>query len=89
MVMNNMEKGYLRAINYKASSNKVINPFERGAREIFLACAGRLSETTELETLESGVTTIMVRPLFRLSKKKSAEIRGPDQMINHLERQPL
>ena len=58
--MYSLEKGYLRAINYKVLSNKVINPFERGAREVFLACEGRLSETTELETLSDMMSDKIV-----------------------------
>lgn len=46
-----LEKGNLRALNYNVLSDKVVNPFERGAREVFLACEARRGETAQLETL--------------------------------------
>ena len=46
-----MNHGYLRALNYKALTGKIVNPFERGARDVLLAAEAKLSETTQLETL--------------------------------------
>ena len=43
--------GFLRVINYKLLTEKVINPFEKGARDVLLACEERRGETTELEAL--------------------------------------
>ena len=46
-----LQNGYLRALNYNALTDKVVNPFERGARDVILAAAARLGETSELEML--------------------------------------
>ncbi|MBP5230529.1 MAG: sigma-70 family RNA polymerase sigma factor [Clostridia bacterium] len=53
-------KGYLRAMNYNDLTDKVVNPFERGAREVLLACEDRLSETAQLETLTELLETKLV-----------------------------
>ena len=49
--MYTLNKGYMRILNYNDLSSKVINPFERGAREVLCACEDRLGETTQLEKL--------------------------------------
>lgn len=49
--MYTLNKGYLRVLNYNALTSKVVNPFERGAREVFSACEERLGETTQMEKL--------------------------------------
>ena len=49
--MYSLRHGYLRGLNYKRLTDKVVNPFEKGAREVLLACEERLGETAELETL--------------------------------------
>ena len=46
-----LEKGYMRVLNYNDLTDKVVNPFERGVRNVFLACEDRLGETAQLETL--------------------------------------
>ncbi len=49
--MYSLNHGFLRTLNYKRLTEKVVNPFEKGAREVLLACEERQGETTELETL--------------------------------------
>lgn len=51
--MYSLSHGFLRVLNYKRLTDKVVNPFEKGAREVFLACEERRGETSELETLSS------------------------------------
>jgi RNA polymerase sigma factor, sigma-70 family len=46
-----LDKGYMRVLNYNILTDKVVNPFERGARGVFCACEDRLGETTQLEKL--------------------------------------
>ena len=49
--MYSLNHGYLRAINFKSLTDRVVNPFEKGAREVLCASEARLGETTQLETL--------------------------------------
>ena len=49
--MYSLNHGYLRAINSKSLTDRVVNPFEKGAREVLRASEARLGETTQLETL--------------------------------------
>ena len=49
--MYSLDHGYLRAINFKSLTDRVVNPFEKGAREVLCASEARLGETTQLETL--------------------------------------
>ena len=49
--MYTLDKGYMRVLNYNDLTDKVVNPFAQGAREVFLACEDRLGETTQLEKL--------------------------------------
>ena len=49
--MYSLNHGYLRAINSKSLTDRVVNPFEKGAREVLCASEARLGETTQLETL--------------------------------------
>ena len=49
--MVSLNGGYMRVLNFKCLTEKVVNPFEKGAREVFSACEERLGETPELETL--------------------------------------
>ena len=46
-----LQKGYLRALNYKDLTDKVMNPFERGTRDVLLACEARLGESADFEAL--------------------------------------
>ena len=46
-----LENGYFRELNYKALTDRIINPFERGARDVLLAAEARLGETAQLEKL--------------------------------------
>ena len=57
-----LNHGYLRAINFKSLTDRVVNPFEKGAREVLCASEARLGETAQLETLsdmlERGIVHI-------------------------------
>lgn len=49
--MYSLDKGYMRVLNYNVLTDKVVNPFESGARGVFCACEDRLGETAQLEKL--------------------------------------
>ena len=53
--MFSLNHGYLRAMNYKRLTDRVVNPFEKGAREVLCASEARLDETSELEALSDMV----------------------------------
>lgn len=60
--MYSLNHGYLRAVNFPRLTDRVVNPFEKGAREVLCACEARLGETTQLETLsdmlEKGIVHV-------------------------------
>ena len=60
--MYSLNHGYLRAMNFKRLTDRVVNPFEKGAREVLCACEVRSGETTQLETLsdmlEKGIVHV-------------------------------
>ena len=51
--MYSLNRGFMRVLNYKRLTDKVVNPFEKGAREVLLACEERRGETSELGTLSN------------------------------------
>lgn len=60
--MYSLEHGFLRACNFTRLTDRVVNPLEKGAREVLCASEARLGETTQLETLsdllERGIVHI-------------------------------
>lgn len=58
--MYSLNHGFLRAMNFNRLSNRVVNPFERGVRDVLLACEERRSEMAEWETLSDMIENKIV-----------------------------
>ncbi len=58
-----LKNGYMRILNYKLLSDKVLNPFERGCAygAVLEAAEGRMSETEHMETLSELIERGFVR----------------------------
>lgn len=53
--MYGLERGYIRILNYNLLSDKVLNPFERGYREVLAASEARRAETEQIEQLKQCI----------------------------------
>ena len=51
--MYTLQHDYVRVLNFNLLTDTVINPFEKGVREVLCACEAGLEETAELEALSS------------------------------------
>ena len=59
--MYTLKHGYMRVLNFSLLSDRIINPFAKGARDVLCACEARLGETAELETLSAMLENKVVR----------------------------
>ena len=75
-----MKNGYLRVLNYNALTDKNVNPFAKGVREVLLACEARLGETSELETLTELIENKIVHVEDGKICPNFAEISDKDYM---------
>ena len=75
-----LKNGYLRALNYYDLTDKNVNPFAKGARDVLLACEARLGETSELETLTEMIENKIVHVEDGKICPNFAEISDRDYM---------
>ena len=75
-----LEKGYLRSLNYYALTERNVNPFAKGLREVLLACESRRGETSELETLTELIESSIVHIEDGKICPNYAEISDKDYM---------
>lgn len=59
--MYSLKKGYLRILNYKQLSERILNPFERGCADVLAACEERLEDTENIEALPDLLKSGFVR----------------------------
>ena len=53
--MYTLNHGYLRSLNFNRLTDRVVNPFEMGVRDVLLACEERRGETSEWENLSDMI----------------------------------
>ena len=78
--MYSLKRGYVRILNYKLLSDKVLSPFDRGCvcGEVLKAAEERLSETEHMETLSELIEKGFVRIVDEKINPCYAEISEKD-----------